>query len=111
MYSGLLSGAMTRERIAKFATDDWRRNDPNFREPLLSRNLVLAELLRDIGARHGRAAGEAAIAWTLSNPAVTASIVGMRSAEQVRGVVGAAELHLNDAELNRLQEALETQAA
>src|SRR5215472_5763273 len=65
MYSGLLSGSMTRERIASFATDDWRRSNPNFREPLLSRNLRLVELLREIGSHHLRTPGEVAIAWTL----------------------------------------------
>lgn len=87
MYSGLLSGAMTRHRVAKFTVDDWRRYDPNFREPRLSQNLAVAELLREIGAPHGRSAGEAGIAWTLAHAAVTGAIVGVRSAEQVRGVI------------------------
>src|SRR6202451_1552655 len=39
MASGLLSGAMTRERIAGLPDDDWRKHGPNFQEPLLSRNL------------------------------------------------------------------------
>lgn len=111
MYSGLLSGAMTPDRIRNFAEDDWRRGDPNFNEPLLSRNLAIAEVLRQIGARHGRTAGEVAIAWTLDNPAVTAAIVGMRSPEQVRGVVGAGELRLNQGEVAELEHALEPQAA
>jgi aryl-alcohol dehydrogenase-like predicted oxidoreductase len=46
MYSGLLAGAMTRERIANFSADDWRREDPNFHDPLLSGNLALVELPR-----------------------------------------------------------------
>ena len=75
MYSGLLSGAMTRARIANLSADDWRRRDPNFNEPLLSRNLDLVEQLKEIGARRGHAAGEVAIAWTLANPAVTAKMV------------------------------------
>lgn len=111
MYSGLLSGAMTRERVAKFAGDDWRRRDPNFNEPLLSRNLALAELLRKIGARHGHSAGVVAIAWTLAHPAVTAAIVGMRSAEQVSGVIGAGEFRLSDSEVHELEQALKAQAA
>src|SRR5229473_573687 len=86
MKSGLLSGAMTRERVAALPEDDFRRRTPNFQEPRLTRNLQLAELLRDIGRRHNRTPGEVAIAWTLRNPAVTAAIVGMRSAEQVSGV-------------------------
>jgi aryl-alcohol dehydrogenase-like predicted oxidoreductase len=106
MYSGLLAGAMTRERIANLASDDWRRKNPNFNEPLLSRNLELVELLREIGARHNRSAGEVAIAWTLTNPAVTAAIVGMRSAEQADGVVGAADFRLSSDELGDLENML-----
>jgi aryl-alcohol dehydrogenase-like predicted oxidoreductase len=72
---------------------------------LLARNLRLAELLADIGGRHGRTAGEVAIAWTLQNPAVTAAIVGMRTPKQVEGVVGAADLMLNAAELVEIRDA------
>jgi aryl-alcohol dehydrogenase-like predicted oxidoreductase len=111
MYSGLLAGAMTRERIANFSADDWRREDPNFHEPLLSRNLALVELPWKIGSRHGRTAGDVAIAWTLANQAVTAAIVGVRSPEQVRGVVGAAGLRLDQAEMEQLEDTLTAQAA
>jgi aryl-alcohol dehydrogenase-like predicted oxidoreductase len=104
MKSGLLTGAMTRERIASLPADDFRKRTPNFQEPLLSRNLELAELLRRIGARHGRTAGEAAIAWTLANPAVTAAIVGMRSAAQVDGVIGALDFRLSAEELAEIAE-------
>jgi aryl-alcohol dehydrogenase-like predicted oxidoreductase len=103
MKSGLLSGAMTRERVAAFPPDDFRRRVPNFQEPLLSRNLELAELLRSIGKRHGRTPGEVAIAWTLRHPGVTAAIVGMRSASQVDGVIGAAEFRLSNAELSEIE--------
>src|SRR5580765_7115474 len=41
MGSGLLTGAMTRDRIAAMPEDDWRKGNPNFQEPLLSRNLQL----------------------------------------------------------------------
>src|SRR4051812_32572964 len=74
MASGLLTGAMTRERIANLPTDDWRRSHNDFREPQLSRNLRLVKLLKTIGKRHGRTPGEVAIAWALHNPAVTAAI-------------------------------------
>jgi len=99
MKSGLLTGKMTRERAASFPQDDFRRRVPAFQEPQLSRNLELAELMRTIGARHGRTAGEVAIAWTLRNPAVTAAIVGMRSAEQAEGVLGALEFRLTTGEI------------
>src|SRR5438477_6229408 len=82
MASGLLTGAMTRERAAKLSNDDWRRTHPDFTEPNLSRNLALVERLRQIARRHNRSAGEVAIAWTLHNPAVTGAIVGARDARQ-----------------------------
>jgi aryl-alcohol dehydrogenase-like predicted oxidoreductase len=88
MYSGLLSGAMTRSRIANLPEDDWRRNNPNFQEPLLTQNLELVELLRRMGARHNAGPGQVAIAWTLSSPAVTGAIVGVRTAAQARDITG-----------------------
>jgi len=99
MKSGLLSGRMTRERIAQMPDDDFRKRTPNFQEPLLTRNLELVESLREIAARYGRTPGEAAIAWTLRRPEVTAAIVGLRSADQLSGVIGAAEWRLTDSEV------------
>ena len=103
MKSGLLTGAMTRERVAAMPEDDFRKRTPNFKEPLLSRHLELAGLLADIGKRHGKTAGETAIAWTLRHPAVTGAIVGMRSAKQVDGVIGAAELQLSVEEIDEIE--------
>ncbi|MGH9833643.1 MAG: aldo/keto reductase [Blastocatellia bacterium] len=103
MGSGMLTGAMTRERVANLPEDDWRRRGPQFQEPLLTRNLKLADKLKVIGARHGRNAGEVAIAWVLRNPAVTGAIVGLRSAEQVAGVIGAMEFRLNQDEVNEIE--------
>ena len=100
MMSGLLSGRMTRERINSFPADDWRRNSPEFQEPRLFRNLWLAELLKNIGRHHGLSAGEIAIAWTLRLAAVTGAIVGGRNAEQVDGIVGAADFRLSKEEID-----------
>jgi aryl-alcohol dehydrogenase-like predicted oxidoreductase len=111
MYSGLLSGAMTSERIARLPQDDWRWRNPNFQEPLLSRNLRLVETLRSIGDRYNASPGEAAIAWTLRNPAVTAAIVGVRTAKQVRGIAGAACLNINASEAAEIQDSLRSAAA
>jgi len=103
MGCGLLTGAMTRERIANLPADDWRRNNHDLQEPSLSRNLRLVEFIRDIGGRHGRTPGEVAIAWVLRNPAVTAAIVGARRPDQVRGIVGAAEFRLSQAEIDEIE--------
>jgi aryl-alcohol dehydrogenase-like predicted oxidoreductase len=111
MASGLLTGAMTRERIASFPEDDWRKHSPNFQEPLLSRNLRLVETLREIGKRRNATPGEVAIAWTLRNPAVTGAIVGVRNAEQVRGIAGAADIRLSDDEMLEIKDEMTLQPA
>ena len=99
MKSGLLTGKMTRERLAALPEDDFRRRNPFFQDPMLSRALAVVEVLKAIGARHGRTPGEVAIAWTLHNPALTGAIVGLRNAGQLEGVIGAAEFRLNDREM------------
>jgi aryl-alcohol dehydrogenase-like predicted oxidoreductase len=99
MASGLLTGAMTRERIAAMPADDWRKSSPNFQEPLLTSNLRLVETLCVIGERRNATPGEVAIAWTLLNPAVTGAIIGLRSAEQVSGIAGAVDVHLSPDEV------------
>jgi aryl-alcohol dehydrogenase-like predicted oxidoreductase len=106
MMSGLLTGKMTKERIQNMPDDDWRRNDREFQEPRISRNLALVEVLRGIGERHGRSPGAVAIAWTLLNPAVTGAIVGARRPDQVDGIVGAADLQLSDEDQNEINEFL-----
>ena len=111
MASGLLSGAMTRERIAALADDDWRRQSPNFQEPLLSRNLRLVEILRAVGHRRNATPGEVAIAWTLRNSAVTGAIVGIRSAKQVSGIAGAADLQLSASDVLEIERQLMSRAA
>jgi aryl-alcohol dehydrogenase-like predicted oxidoreductase len=106
-HSGLLTGAMTKERVANLAPGDFRRNAKNYQEPYLSRNLAIADLLKKIGARHGVSAGVIAIAWTLSHPAITAAIVGARSPEQVEGVWPAAKFRLPHADLEEINAYLE----
>ena len=104
MASGLLTGAMTRERAASLPKDDWRKGHPDFSEPNLSRNLALVETLREIAKRHNRSIGEVAIAWTLHHPAVTGAIVGARNAKQAEGVMRAGELRLDKEEVNKIEE-------
>lgn len=103
MASGLLSGTMTKERVANLPEDDWRKRGSEFQEPRLSRNLELADLLSEIGYPHNCTAGQVAIAWTLHNPAVTGAIVGARSPRQIEDLIGAAEFRLNERELAQIQ--------
>jgi aryl-alcohol dehydrogenase-like predicted oxidoreductase len=102
MLSGMLTGKMTRERIAAMPQDDWRRRSVEFNEPRLSRNLRLVDLLREIGQQHNVQPGVVAVAWTLYHPAITAAIVGGRSAQQVEGIAPALQFRLTQEEYNRI---------
>jgi len=103
MASGLLTGKMTRERIEKLPPDDWRRQNPEFQEPKLTKNLELVDRLRQVAAKHGCSPAEAAIAWTLAHEEVTGAIVGARNAGQVEGTTGAAKLKLTSEDMALLQ--------
>ncbi len=106
MASGLLTGKMTRERVENMPSDDWRRNNEQFNDPKLSKNLELVERLREIGQRHDKSPAEVAIAWTLRHPAVSAAIVGGRRPDQVDGIVGAADFRLSEDEIGEIEAAL-----
>jgi aryl-alcohol dehydrogenase-like predicted oxidoreductase len=103
MASGLLTGKMTAERAATLSPEDWRSRSDAFKEPQLSKNLAVAAKLGEVGARHGHNAAEAALAWTLNHPGVTAAIVGIRNPEQVEGVIGAMEFRLTEHEVREVE--------
>lgn len=112
MASGLLTGAMTRERLAALPADDWRKEkNRHYQEPLVTRNLNLVELLKAIGARHGKSPGEVAIAWVLRHPAVTGAIVGARKPGQLKELVGAAQWRLTPAEVGEIDAYLKANPA
>jgi aryl-alcohol dehydrogenase-like predicted oxidoreductase len=103
MFSGMLSGGMTRERAAALPADDHRKRNPEFQEPRLSKNLELVAKLKEIGARRGRSAGAVAIAWTLRKPVVTGAIVGARNAKQAEQVFRAGDFRLSAEEINEIE--------
>jgi aryl-alcohol dehydrogenase-like predicted oxidoreductase len=103
MASGLLTGAMTRSRIAQLPDGDWRRYDPRFQEPCLSQHLAQVERLRAVADRHATTPGAVAIAWALRDPAVDGAIVGFRHPAQVGPLVDAANLRLDASDLATLE--------
>jgi aryl-alcohol dehydrogenase-like predicted oxidoreductase len=103
MGSGLLTGAMTRERIERMPADDWRARDPRFSEPQLTRHLALAARLETVAERHGVTPGAVAVAWTLRHPAVDGAITGFRRPSQVDPIVAAADLQLTDEDVAEIE--------
>jgi aryl-alcohol dehydrogenase-like predicted oxidoreductase len=105
MGSGLLTGGITRERLAAMADDDWRKSDARFTEPQLSRHLATAQRLRAVADRHDTSPGAVAVAWTLRNPAVTGAITGFRRPAQVDPIVTAANLDLTNSDIADIESA------
>ena len=103
MGSGLLTGAMTRERIQQLPADDWRKHNERFQEPQLSKHLALVERLQTVAHHHETTAGAVAIAWTLRNPAVDGAIVGFRRPAQVDPIITAANLELSDEDVAAIE--------
>jgi aryl-alcohol dehydrogenase-like predicted oxidoreductase len=103
MGSGMLTGQMTRERIDRLAEDDWRKHDPRFTDPQLTRNLELARRLTAVADRHDTTAGAVAVAWALRNPAVDGAIVGFRRPDQVDPILAAANLELSTEDLDEIE--------
>jgi aryl-alcohol dehydrogenase-like predicted oxidoreductase len=121
MRCGLLSGSMTRERIAALPEDDWRKTkNLDFQEPLLSKYLGLVEELRSIGrgrrpalksiavAANGSSSddvvpGAVAIGYVLANRAVTGAIVGVRKPGQIGPLLSAVDFVLTEQDLVRIE--------
>ncbi len=99
MQSGLLSGTFD---IGRIAADDWRHRSPYFQEPQLSINLDFVEQLRGIAERHGATVGQLAVAWTLSNSAVSGAIVGARNPSQVEQNRLAMDIVLTERDVNEI---------
>jgi aryl-alcohol dehydrogenase-like predicted oxidoreductase len=93
MGSGMLTGTMTRQRVESLPQDDWRTKSVHFQEPLLTRNLNIAQNLAAAANENGISAGHLAILWVLNNPAVTGAIVGVRNAQQANELAKALELN------------------
>jgi len=103
MGSGLLTGRMTRERIARLPDDDWRKRHPNFNEPELSTYLAMVERLRAVAERYDAEPGAVAVAWVLANGAVDGAIVGFRRPDQVDPILPAANLNLTAQDIAEIE--------
>ena len=67
-------------------------------------NFKLVEEMARIGQGHGKTVGHVALAWHLSNPLITAPIVGARTAAQLDESLGAAGFRLSEEEMEQLDE-------
>lgn len=100
LEQGILTGKVTPDR--KFPEGDLRVAQPWFREKNLSRVLAMLDNIRPIADKHGKSLAQLAIAWVLSQPAITAAIVGARNPEQVEHNAGGSDWQLTKEELDQI---------
>jgi aryl-alcohol dehydrogenase-like predicted oxidoreductase len=104
LQSGLLSGHMTRERVAQLPADDWRRKGADFTGERLEVNLRTGQRLARAAAERGVTPATLAVAWVLACPGVTAAIVGARRPGHLSDWLPALEYELTSDEAHRLAE-------
>ncbi|GAA0514665.1 pyridoxine 4-dehydrogenase [Saccharopolyspora erythraea NRRL 2338] len=101
---GLLSGNWSRERTA--AARDFRAHSPRFAEQNIDHNLALVEALREVAAARGVAVAQVAIGWVLSRGADIVPLVGARRRDRLAEALGSLDLHLSDADLAAIEQAV-----
>lgn len=95
LSTGLLSDGMTKERVRDLHFDDFRRNLPDFQEPLLTIHLKTIERLKALAEERGLTLVEMAIGWVLRRDEIAAAIVGARCADQVDAFAGYSRIKLD----------------
>ena len=104
--SGVLTTSFGRERLARMAPDDWRRNDPAFASPSIGRGMALRDALAPIAERHNVTIEAAALAWVLAHEGVTGAITGARSPGQIDAWIAGASLELTRHDLEEISAAI-----
>ena len=97
---GLLADGLTTPRT--FGPEDERHFLPRYAPDVYPDYVALANRLEAWARDHGRSLVQLAVAWTLSTPGVTNTLIGAKQPEQVRAVVGADGWRLNDADRDQL---------
>jgi len=94
LAGGLLGGALEKAAEGRRASEGVQREIEKNRQKLEAYEGLCREL--------GQKPADVALAWLLANPAITAPIIGPRTAEQLDGSLQALEIHLSDEMLTRL---------
>jgi aryl-alcohol dehydrogenase-like predicted oxidoreductase len=106
---GLLSGRWSAGR--ELTPGDFRGFAPRFAPEHLERNLALAAALEPVASAHGASVAQVAIAWVLSRGGDVVPLIGARHRDRLAEALGALELELDPADLERIEEAVPRGAA
>jgi hypothetical protein len=102
---GLLSGRLRAD--TPFGPGDWRAKSPTFAGDVYRRNLAVVAQLAQAARDLGITLPQLATAWTLANPAVQVAIVGTRNPDHIDQALAAADIHLDQAVMSRIDHILQ----
>lgn len=105
LQSGLLTGCMTPDRVKRLPHNDWRRRSSCFQEPAIAQAMHVVDRLRAVGQRLGPTPAALAVAWTLRDQSITATVVGARQPDQIEEIARAATLRLSPEDVQELESA------
>ncbi len=107
MHKGLLTGKFTAERVAGLPEGDHRKTDQEFLGKKFEATTELIENLKPIAERNGITLAQLVISWVLRRKEVTAAIVGARRPQQTKETAPAADINLNEQDVEEIEELLE----
>ena len=112
-YSPLGRGFLTGQITSPddFAEDDYRRSSPRFQGENFTKNLELVEQVRALAGEKGVTPGQLALAWLLHQGDDVVPIPGTKHRSRLEENVEAVNVHLNQAELSRLEKIVPVGAA
>jgi aryl-alcohol dehydrogenase-like predicted oxidoreductase len=101
---GFLGGRF--RSIADLAPNDWRRGNPRFQDKQFAKNLAIADELKKLAEEKGCMPAQLALAWILRRQQDVVPIPGTSSLARLEENIGAADLHLSEQDLKRIEDSL-----
>src|SRR3977135_872863 len=101
---GFLGGRF--RTVDDLAPDDWRRGNPRFQGEQFAKNLSIADRLREVAEEKHCTPAQLALAWLLRRHQDVIPIPGTSSIARLEENIRAADVLLNEQDLNRIAHAL-----
>jgi aryl-alcohol dehydrogenase-like predicted oxidoreductase len=105
---GFLAGRI--QTLDDLAPNDWRRNNPRFQGENFTKNLAIADHVKEIAAKKNCTPAQLALVWLLSKPDVV-PIPGTSSLARLEENVRAVDVELSERDIAEIEDVLPEAAA
>jgi aryl-alcohol dehydrogenase-like predicted oxidoreductase len=102
---GFLTGSV--KRAEELPADDFRRGDPRFQGTNFDANMRAVSVVKDMATRLNATPAQIALAWLLHKGDDIVPIPGTKKRSRLEENAGAVDVVLSEADMTRLDEALE----